>query len=429
MKQLRVFYAAGPGHVIGTFIHWKAGRDDPSEPAVAYSKQFFEVCRELNAAGYLVTACPHRGFLAEGQMRLEHRPYRLRSAGGLRYHLGQIWNGLGLVLSAVRFRADVAIVAEGSHWFMFSLMRLAGVKVVPSLHNALIAGQASPSLPVRIIRWLNAAFFRKCCYAVLSASHDLSEQLAQIAGPQLPSVIEFLPLYNRQTFESIRAPRMDENPFRILFVGRVEPEKGVFDLVAVAQRLACAGRPDIEFDICGTGSALPDMQALAERLQVARQFHWHGYCNQHELADKYARCHAVIVPTKSCVREGFNQVVAEAVLAGRPVITSSVCPALRYVRNAVVEVAPDDVAAYSEAIVNLLGNVGLYEQKRKACLVLRSQFYDPDLSFGAALRRVLSAVVRGVPAGSFSLPMGLFGDVQTSVAAAAPCGTAGDDGS
>jgi glycogen(starch) synthase len=428
MKPLRVFYAAGPGHVIGTFIHWKAGRDDPSEPAVAYSKQFFEVCRELNAAGYLVTACPHRGFLAEGQMRLEHRPYRLRSAGGLRFHLGRVWNGLGLVLSAVRFRADVAIVAEGSHWFMFSLMRLAGVKVVPSLHNALIARQASSSLPVRIIRRLNAAFFRKCCYAVLSASHDLSEQLAQLVGHPLPTVVEFLPLYNQQTFESVREPRRDETPFRVLFVGRVEPEKGVFDLVAVAQRLASMGRCNVEFDICGTGSALPQMQALAERMQVARQFHWHGYCNQYELADRYARCHAVIVPTKSCVGEGFNQVVVEAVLAERPVITSSVCPALRYVRGAVLEVAPDDVAAYTEAIVNLLGDPGLYENKRDSCRVLRSQFYDPDLSFGAALRRVLSAVVRRVPVEPFSLPMRVSGDVQSSVAAATPCGTAEDGG-
>ena len=52
----------------------------------------------------------------------------------------------------------------------------------------------------------------------------------------------------------------------------------------------------------------------------------------------YDDAHVVIVPTTSDFIEGFNKVVAEAVLAGKPVITSSVCPALEYVRDAVIEV-------------------------------------------------------------------------------------------
>src|SRR6185437_9977736 len=44
--------------------------------------------------------------------------------------------------------------------------------------------------------------------------------------------------------------------------------------------------------------------------------------------------------------EGFNKVVAEGILAGKPVITSSVCPALEYVADGIVEVPPNDTQAY-----------------------------------------------------------------------------------
>ena len=47
MPPLRILYAAGPGDVIGTYRHWKEGRDDPSQIAITYSGQFYSLCKEL----------------------------------------------------------------------------------------------------------------------------------------------------------------------------------------------------------------------------------------------------------------------------------------------------------------------------------------------------------------------------------------------
>jgi glycosyltransferase involved in cell wall biosynthesis len=57
-----------------------------------------------------------------------------------------------------------------------------------------------------------------------------------------------------------------------------------------------------------------------------------------EFREMFGRCHVVLVPTRSSYSEGFNAVVAEAILSGRPVITSKLCPAIELVRDAVVEV-------------------------------------------------------------------------------------------
>jgi glycosyltransferase involved in cell wall biosynthesis len=108
----------------------------------------------------------------------------------------------------------------------------------------------------------------------------------------------------------------------------------------------------------------------------------------------------LIVPTTSDFAEGFNQVVVEGVLAARPVITSNVCPALDYVKDAVVQVPPDDVQAYQDAIIRLADDQCLYDQKRQACLALHGQFYDRAKGWAAALRQALgcpSPVPAAVP--------------------------------
>jgi len=178
----------------------------------------------------------------------------------------------------------------------------------------------------------------------------------------------------------------------VLFAGRIEPNKGVFDLLEIARRLAKAGHTEIEFDICGTGSALEGLKAQVERSALTRRFHLHGHCKQDVMRGLLSRCHVVVVPTTTDFVEGFNKVVAEGVLAGRPVITSSVCPAIGYVRDAILEVPPNDVDAYEAAILDLYSNQSLYEAKRAACLSLQGQFYDPSRSWAAALRRALGSL-------------------------------------
>ena len=73
-KSLRILYAAGPGDVIGTYRHWKQGLDDPSEVAVTYSSQLFDVCRELGAEAWVISYHPRRQKLRDGPFVVEHRP-------------------------------------------------------------------------------------------------------------------------------------------------------------------------------------------------------------------------------------------------------------------------------------------------------------------------------------------------------------------
>ncbi len=84
---------------------------------------------------------------------------------------------------------------------------------------------------------------------------------------------------------------------------------------------------------------LADLRAAVKEADLADVFRCHGHCNKPIMRQMYANSHVVIVPTTGDFIEGFNQVIAEAILSGRPVITSAVCPAIAYVREACIESA------------------------------------------------------------------------------------------
>lgn len=384
-------YAAGPGDIIGTFRHWREGRDDPGQVAMTYSGQFYDVCRELGARGYAIASHPRRETVRDGDFRIEHRRIPFARGPSPLYHLGQLLSAWRMIASALRFGADALVICDGTcHWFPLRVLPWLGLRVIPTIHCMFWPQSAPPAGRIRrMLNRLDLAFWRRSATAVLSASSDINRQLAQLTQNQHAPVIDFLPTYRRGTFQADPPPE-SRRPFRVLFAGRIEVYKGVFELLEIANQLKQAGRDEIEFDLCGTGSAIDPLKRRAGELAICDRFRIHGHCDRPTMREMFRRAHVLIVPTTTSFAEGFNQVVVEGVLAGRPVITSSVCPALEYVRDAVTEVPPDDVDAYRQAILRLLDDPSLYKRKQNACLSLQAQFYDPTRGWAAALRRALA---------------------------------------
>lgn len=387
-KPLRILYAVGPEDVIEAYNYWIKGLDAPSQVSVTFSSQFYEVCKTLDAQGYVIAQSHKKDKLQDDRFIIERLPVPW-SPGAL-YHLRQIYCGLSLLASALRFRANVVVADSGTtYWFVLSLFSWLGITVIPSLHCMLWCKY----LPLRLVDKLNLSLSRNLfasdCKAILVASQDIAKQISQLTCGKHQPILEFFSSYRRSDFANIPEPS-PASPMRVLFAGRVEQNKGVFDLLEIAKRFATEGK-DIIFDICGEGSALEPLRQAAIQAGVERSFICHGYCSKPQMRSMFAQCHVVIVPTRTDFIEGFNRVVCESILSGRPVVTSAVCPALSYVADAVVEVPPNDVQAYGDALVKLLCDRQLYEQKRLACQVVQEQFYDPTKSWGAALKTILTS--------------------------------------
>ena len=270
--------------------------------------------------------------------------------------------------------------------YLFSLM---GIKIIPSIHCVLWAKYLPMRLADKISLKLSRNLFASKLEGVLAVSHDITEQIAQLTDGEHRPVLEFFPSFRRADFENIPEPSEQRLPFRVLFAGRIEENKGVFDLLSIMQRFVSEGIKDIVFEICGSGSALDSLRFAVKEARIEDNFICHGHCSKKQMREIFSSSHVVIVPTRKEFSEGFNRVVCESILSGRPVVTSSVCPALSYVQEAVVEVPPNDVKAYGDALLKIYSDKLFYKQKKQACLILQEQFYDTKNSWGTALKSIL----------------------------------------
>ncbi len=358
---------------------------------MTFSGQFYDVCAALGAEGYIISSHKQKQRVQHGQFTLEHRPIAIQGKSALTYYLGQILYNLGIVYSAIKYRADVVIQSDTDCFFVSSLLPKFGIQVIPSLHCVLWAKYRSVSKLKQMLFKLNGRFFAKDALAILSTSDDVNEQVNQLTRQRSRPIVNFLSTYRRSEFVHTTPSDRTNPKFQVLFAGRMERDKGIFDLLEIAKRFRSAGRNDIEFHLCGVGTALDALRAQVNEAGLADGFVLHGYCNKPEMQQRFREADVVIVPTQSGFVEGLNQVVIEGILSHRPVITSSVCPALSYVQDAVMEVPPDDVSAYGDAILQLADDRALYAEKSRNCAALQEQFYSAANSWEAKLKSVLLA--------------------------------------
>lgn len=397
-KELRVLYAVGPENAIESYNCWLKGENVSSQVSITYSSQFYEACKKVNAKGYVIAQARNKQIVKDEQFIVEHRPVPLANAKGIFYHFQQILYGFNLLISSYKFKANVAVIDSGTtYWFMLFLFRGLGINIIPSLHCTLWRKYGKQTLGETIILKLSQAIFSSSSKAITVVSNEIAEQISQLTKGHHPKVITFLPSFNPSDFADIIQPpkvrylttnNSESNTFRVLYIGRIESNKGVFDLLEIAKRFAVEGRKDIVFDICGDGLALETLHSAVKNSEIESNFLCHGYCYKPKIKEMLNHSHVVIVPTRSQFVEGFNRVIAESILSGRPVVSSAVCPAIFYVRDGVFEVPPDDVEAYGNALIKLSEENQLYEQKRLACVKLQEQFYDIKNSWGTALKSI-----------------------------------------
>lgn len=391
----RVFYAIGPGNVVDSYRKWSAGLDCNSETSLTFSGQFFDFCRARGVRAYAVSSHPERETLRDGAFVVENRPKPLANPRGVLFHLNQIWYGLSIIASALRFKADVLVVDSGTtHWFVLSLLGLTRIRVVPSLHNSYWACGYMPAGKVkRTIRRLDGWFWRKTARASLCVSPECQRQIETLARYQNRPVFQFRCQFRPIDFETVPPPPPHEQrPFRVLFAGRVEREKGVFDLVDIAETFKREAPGQLQIDVCGGGDAFDELrQAIWDR-GLTEDIVLHGKLKRPELVACYGRSHAVIVPTRSTFCEGMPMVAAEAILSGRPVITSRLSNALDVLEGALVEAQPDDPASYVTCLRRLMTDATYYQACCQACPTVGRQFYDRNQSLTAAFDRLMRSL-------------------------------------
>jgi glycosyltransferase involved in cell wall biosynthesis len=168
-----------------------------------------------------------------------------------------------------------------------------------------------------------------------------------------------------------RPDRFRRDEKRIIFVGRLEPKKGLEYLIRAfapvvgkypAARLVIVGSALKEERANGSLSDYEkDMRSLAENTLPQGTYRWLGWLNQTQLVKEYQKSYLAIYP--STYVEGFGMVVLEAMACGLPVIASN-CPgyaSLIAQGGGILVDNPMDIDGLAEALLKLLDDPVLAE--------------------------------------------------------------------
>jgi len=139
---------------------------------------------------------------------------------------------------------------------------------------------------------------------------------------------------------------------RILFAGRIVPEKGLEWLLKTMPKVDSA----IHLDVAGEGWDLERMQNLAKTLKLDDRITWHGWCSGEKLENLYRQSLGVVFP--SLWPEPAGLITLESYARFRPVVATKVGGIPEHIRDRQtgILVKPNDVNDLASAINILAKN-------------------------------------------------------------------------
>jgi glycogen synthase len=174
---------------------------------------------------------------------------------------------------------------------------------------------------------------------------------------------------------------------RVVFIGRLAPQKGVRYLLEAAASLRTARA---EVCVVGDGRERHALQRLGERLGIADRVHFLGFRPHDEIPGFLAGADVLVLPS---VYEELGSVLLEGLQAGVPIVASDAGGIPDALGDAGVLVPPRDPVALAAAIDRLLADAGLRTALSRRARE-RARRYDWD----AVADRVL-ALYRDAAAG------------------------------
>jgi glycosyltransferase involved in cell wall biosynthesis len=114
-----------------------------------------------------------------------------------------------------------------------------------------------------------------------------------------------------------------DHKFRIGYVGRLVPEKGVDILLKALAILAQQG-VDVEAMVCGSGPAIGDLQRLASELRLQGRLRWQTAVPHEHVPQVLSELDVLVLPSRETSRwkEQFGLILAQAMAMGVLVVGS-----------------------------------------------------------------------------------------------------------
>jgi glycosyltransferase involved in cell wall biosynthesis len=168
-------------------------------------------------------------------------------------------------------------------------------------------------------------------------------------------------------------PGASRDGSRLLFVGRLNDQKGLAHLL----HALAAMKVPAQLDVVGDGPGRGAFESLARELGIESRLKWHGQVPQSALPPLYQRAAAIVVPS---VDEGLGLVAVEALLCETPVVafdSGGLRDVIQHEKTGLL-VPPGDRGALARALDDLLGRDGRGSQLGRAGRLYALSAFAPE---------------------------------------------------
>ncbi|MBZ0299779.1 MAG: glycosyltransferase family 1 protein [Anaerolineae bacterium] len=175
------------------------------------------------------------------------------------------------------------------------------------------------------------------------------------------------------------------NDLLLLYVGRISPEKRLYDLKAVLEQV-----PGTRLALVGDGPLRPEL----EKTFAGQPVQWMGYLQGEALSQAYASADVFVFPS---ALESFGLVVVEAMAAGLPVVASRVGGVMDVIAEGETgyTFAPGDVAGLVSGIRQIA-----QDQTRMASMRRTARAFAETQTWPAMMDEVIAHYARLAAKGS-----------------------------
>ena len=258
------------------------------------------------------------------------------------------------------------------------LWKRVGAPLVYTAHHTYRQAHRRGSVK-RLLDGVEARSYRGAAM-VLPVSRSTANALLEMGIPA--SRIEVL----SNGVDAVDLPGVEHEDGRVLFVSRLEREKGVLDAISVLQALTDAD-PRVHGVMVGGGSLEAVVRRAAESSRG--RIEYRGALGREALNREYARAAIVLMPSRF---EGLGMVALEAQAAGTPVVGFDVDGLRAAVGAGGVLVPAGDLSALRAAVAELLDDPARRAESgaRGREAVLAEHSWD---AIGARLEEIYRSVI------------------------------------
>ena len=381
---MRWVFISGPGDVVGTYTYWKKGQHDPRVPVHTYSHMLYNLAQERNAELQVIHAHVDQVTLDDGPFQFRSQ-YHGNPKGRFAYFTSQLSIAMQLVKQVRQLDPDVLLVSAYSPLIALPFFPNRA-RVFMTMHNTLwpMNNPPKPNWRIRLRTLVRKWTLRRLDGAVCT-SLECKRQLQTTVGDTVPLYVE-RPVISGEIALRPRA----EKPSNIIYVGRVEHNKGIFMLLDAFDKLA-KDDPDLTLTFVGDGGALRELEERAKSSQHSNRIKVLGRLLAAQVHEQLAVSDLLVCPTMTGFKEGLALVGLEAASHGVPSIVSTVVPAQDILGDACAVFQTDDTAHLTQVLNERLTSKDKYTKMVAAAENLSATLQNPSQSWGVQLATLIDS--------------------------------------